>query len=95
MTLNFNAFPTDYLHEIGGVPIEFSGGFNDFMMAWRIRQDGRRIVIAPARCLHMARLTLASGTTMVNFDADYERFERDHGDIYLAGSSRTSISQNL
>jgi len=83
MTLNFNAFPTDYLRSIGGVPTEFSGAYNDVMMAFRIKQDGRRILMAQACCLHMTRLTLDSGTTMVDFEADFEHFAKSHPDLYL------------
>lgn len=45
MTINVNAFRRTLLLEIGGVPETLSGGYNDAVIFYRLRQKGYRIVL--------------------------------------------------
>lgn len=85
MTLNINAFPTAYLRKIGGVSQEFSGAYNDVMMAYRIRQDGRRIVLAPSLCVHFGSLTLETGPSSVDFTTDFAHMPKAYPELYQEG----------
>lgn len=85
MTLNINAFPTEYLRSIGGVPQEFSGAYNDVMMSYRIKQDGRRILLAPVQCMHFGSLTLDTGPSSVDFDTDCAHMPKAYPQLYQEG----------
>lgn len=85
MTLNLNAFPTDYLREIGGVHAGFSGNYNDVVLSHRIFTDRRRIVLAPVPCIHYGSLTLKSGASNVSAHNDKARFATEFPDLFLAG----------
>lgn len=45
MTINVNAFRRELLLEIGGVPETLSGGYNDAIIFYRLRQKGYQIVL--------------------------------------------------
>ena len=82
MTLNFNAFPTEYLRSIGGVPDEFTGNYNDVLLCDRIRADGRKIVMLPERCVHYGSLTIGSSATSVSQQRDRDRLIRTHPEMF-------------
>lgn len=45
MTINVNAFRRELLLEVGGVPEALSGGYNDAVIFYRLRQKGYQIVL--------------------------------------------------
>ena len=85
MTLNLNAFPTDYLRLIGGIPEMLSGNYNDVLLAHRIAQDDREILLAPVDCLHFGSLTLKSGTSNVSYERDLALFSSQFSDLHRQG----------
>ena len=86
MTLNLNAFPTDYLRSIGGIPDNFSGNYNDVLLARRFMEDGREILLAPVDCLHFGSLTLKAGPSNVSFQRDLERFSDQFPELHREGA---------
>lgn len=85
MTLNFNAFPTDYLRSIGGVTTDFSGAYNDALISHRIASDKKRIVLAPVLCWHHGTLTSSAGPSLIDFGKDFARFPEVHPELRQPG----------
>ena len=85
MTLNLNAFPTDYLRAIGGIPETFSGNYNDVLLARRMACDSRAIILAPVDCLHFGSLTLRTGASHVSYEHDLARFATEFPELYREG----------
>jgi GT2 family glycosyltransferase len=86
MTLNFNVFRRRYLEEIGGVPLEYSGNYNDIELSIKIHQDGRRIYMLPVRCVHYGSLTLKTGNSSVSIERDKVTFGHRHPELVDRGS---------
>lgn len=82
MTLNFNVFPTEYLRNIGGVPDDFTGNFNDVLLCRKIRADGRNIVMLPECCVHYGSLTIGSGATGVSQQRDRDRMANSYPELF-------------
>ena len=86
MTLNLNVFPRAVLDAIGGGNDEFSGCFNDFIMAKKISDLGRKIYLVDAFAVHYGRLTLNSGSTRVDYPADEQRMVEKYPELLKPGS---------
>jgi GT2 family glycosyltransferase len=86
MTLNFNVFRRSYLQAIGGVPVAYSGNYNDIELSIRIQRDGRRIYMLPIRCVHYGSLTLQTGGSNLSAEHDLQAFAAHHPDLLDYGS---------
>lgn len=86
MTLNFNAFPTAYLAQVGGVPEEFGGCYNDVLLGRRMESDGRVIRLVPDRCLHYGSLTLSTGASDVSYLRDQRSLRERHPGLWRQDS---------
>jgi GT2 family glycosyltransferase len=86
MTLNFNVLSRPYLQSIGGVPVEYSGNYNDIELSIKIHDDGKRIYMLPIRCVHYGSLTLQSGGSNVSAERDRITFAARHPDLVDYGS---------
>lgn len=86
MTLNFNVFETAYLRGIGGVPSEFTGNYNDVLLADRIKRDKREIYMVPAACIHYGSLTLKTGKSTVSSSGDEAKFASDYPELHDPGA---------
>ncbi|MEO6080242.1 MAG: glycosyltransferase [Steroidobacteraceae bacterium] len=86
MTLNFNVMKRSYLESIGGVPVEYSGNYNDIGLSIRIHDDGKHIYMLPVRCVHYGSLTLQSGVSNVSADRDRASFAARHPHLVDPGS---------
>jgi hypothetical protein len=86
MTLNLNVFPRAVLDAIGGVNDEFSGCYNDFIMAKKLTDLGRKIYLVDAYAVHYGRLTRITGTN-VDYLADKDKFAQLYPELYLPGVS--------
>lgn len=65
MTLNVNAFRREILEDIGCVPEELSGCFNDMVMFFRLRQKGLRTVLVNlGEVPHLAMVTRKIATNL-------------------------------
>lgn len=78
MTLNCNLFFKDDLIKIGKVPAYLSGYFNDVVMASKLFEIGKSILIVKnIVVIHLARKTTSVSTT-ANFIKDKEIFMNKH-----------------
>lgn len=85
MSLNLNIFPAHHLALIGGVPEQYSGGYNDMEMAIRLRQHHLSIYQLPLKVLHYGKLTISQGSNY-RFEADHRGFFAAHPDLFSAVS---------
>jgi hypothetical protein len=86
MTLNFNVMNRAYFNSIGGVPVQYSGNYNDIELSIRIHGDRRRIYMLPVRCVHYGSLTLQSGVSNVSANRDKDSFAARHPRLVDPGS---------
>jgi GT2 family glycosyltransferase len=70
MTLNVNAFRSDVLRGVGGVPEELSGCFNDAVMFQRLRNQGYRIALVNVGHVDHLRAITRLFSSDLNFDRD-------------------------
>lgn len=86
MTLNLNVIHRRLLEEIGGVPAAYGGGYNDILMAMRIKEKGRSIFMIPTRCTHYGQLTRRVGGSNFRFNEDRARFVAENPQMVDLGS---------
>ncbi len=74
MTLNLNLFRMADLSAIGGVPVEYSGYFNDIAMALKLAERGKIIALCyGGKVFHQHRST-TSVSTMASYEKDRTTF---------------------
>ena len=78
MTLNLNVFRRDTFFELGGVPTEYSGAFNDVDLSIKILERGLKILMIPALCNHFGRLTWETSSSDYKYINDRETFSRKY-----------------
>ncbi|WP_370248092.1 glycosyltransferase family 2 protein [Nocardioides sp.] len=84
MTLNLNMFPTAYLRELGGIPEQPGGNFNDVLLGARIHRSGRSIWMVPDRVPHYGSLTLEAGGSSASVSRDRAFMAEHHPDLVSA-----------
>lgn len=75
MTLNINLFRRSVLEEIGGLDVDFSGGYNDIVTLTSIRSLGYKVIlVGDTNVTHLGRMTISHGSNYVISKNDYEIF---------------------
>jgi hypothetical protein len=76
MTLNVNAFSREALQQVGGIPEDMTGCFNDVILCIRLREARRSIVLRNVgKVFHFGQQTLQTGQTGVSYQADLQAFQ--------------------
>ncbi len=71
MTLNVNAFSRKALEDVGLIPEDMTGCYNDVLLSIRLREKDYSIVLRNVgHVIHLGQQTLKTGATSVALDAD-------------------------
>lgn len=77
MTINLNVIKKSVFDQIGGVPAQFSGAYNDIVMAIKLHNLGLEIfMVKGAQACHYGRMTINSGTSY-KYKVDKETFKKE------------------
>lgn len=80
MTLNVNMFKRSDLIGIGKVPVELSGYFNDVVMFYKLKKNGKKIkLINAGKIIHLGKVTVSISSN-ASFEKDKKTFIEQFGE---------------
>jgi GT2 family glycosyltransferase len=86
MTLNVNAFSRRALEQVGLIPEQMSGCYNDVVLSIRLREEGYAVVLRNVGAVtHLGQQTLRTGATSVDYRADARLFAEQYPRYWRRG----------
>jgi GT2 family glycosyltransferase len=85
MSINLNLFPAYVLRAIGGIPENYSGGYNDVDICLQLKRRNLEIYQLPILVLHYGKLTINQGSDYA-FKADQSQFFESHPELFCPKS---------
>ena len=86
MTLNVNAFSRKALENVGLIPEEMTGCYNDIILYIRLREKGYSIIIRNVgNVFHMAQQTLKTNSTNISYEKDERLFSIKYPEYWHRG----------
>jgi len=86
MTLNVNAFSRRALEQVGLIPEQMSGCYNDVILSIRLHEEGYAVVLRNVGAVtHLGQQTLKTRATSVDYSADARLFGEQYPRYFRRG----------